>query len=89
VEYACSISKTSGGSTEAHVGVMKSGVAIRDNGESHRTISTNSDIGSVGGVTMVDCPLGTEQISLWVINNLSNDLDIEHATMNITMVGGT
>jgi len=87
VTWDISGSKSAGGSTQMHGGVMINGVAQRDNGEGHRMISASNDTGSMSGGGRYSLPNGNEQISLWVISDLSNDLNIEHANMLVRLVG--
>lgn len=76
-----------GGRTEVHGGVMVDGVAQRDDGESHRTVTNTQDTGAFGSDVVVDVAAGA-QISLWIINNLSNDMHIVHANMFIQQIAG-
>ena len=78
-----------GGKTEVHGGFSIDGTPQRDDGETHRTVSNTTDTGAFGNNTILDCPNGTEQISLWIINDLSNDLHVEHANVLIVLIGGT
>lgn len=89
IYWSLSIHTDSGGNTEVHGGVMIDGVATRDNGESHRTVSNTNDTGSMCGVAVLDLTAGTEEISLWVSNDLSNDIHVNHATVVIKQIGGT
>ena len=90
--YACwwsmTISKSGGGATNAHGGIMVDGVALRGNGEGHRTISTSSDLGNYGMPVIIPCPNGTEQLSLWISDTSSINLDVEHAALVVMQVGG-
>ncbi len=78
-----------GGATSMHGGVMKNGVAIRNNGEAHRDVGNFNDDGNIASVCVTDCPLGTEQISLWVSVGNSQDFHAEHSTMDIEKMRGT
>lgn len=79
-----------GANVEVHGGIMVDDVAIRDKGEGHRTIANNTDTGSMTGRTIVDCPNGTEEISLWVLNaDNNNDITVEHGNVYIQLIGGT
>ena len=77
-----------GGKTEVHAGIMVDGVAQRDDGETHRTVSNTLDSGAFGSSTVVDVAAGAE-ISLWVINDLGNEMHVEHANMYIEQKAGT
>ncbi len=76
-----------GGRTEVHGGVMIDGVAQRDDGESLRTVTNTLDTGAFGSDTVVDVAAGAE-FSLWVVNNLSNDIHAVHANMFIQQIAG-
>lgn len=89
INWNMSVHTDVGGKTQVHGGIMVNGVATRNNGESHRTVSNTQDSGAFSGVCIGDFPNGTEQISLWVINDLGNDLHVEHGTMTIKQIGGT
>lgn len=81
--WSVSVHTDAGGKTEVHSGIMIDGVAIRDNGESHRTVSNTNDTGSMCGVAIIDLPNGNEEISLWTSNDLSNDIHVNHANVTI------
>ncbi len=87
--WSTSIHTDTGGTTEVHTGIMVNGVAIRDDGEAHRSVLNTQDTGALCGNSIIDLPNGTEEISLWVSNDQSNDLHINHATVSVIMVGGT
>jgi hypothetical protein len=79
-----------GANIEVHGGIMVDDAAVRNKGEAHRTIANNNDTGLMGGNAIIDCPNGTEKISLWVLNADNNvDITIEHGDVTITMIGGT
>ncbi len=78
-----------GGRTEIHGGVMINNVAVRNTGENHRTVTNTQDSGAFSGVCILDLPNGDEQVSLWVINDLSNNLHVEHGTVTIKLIGKT
>lgn len=79
-----------GANIEVHGGIMIDGVATRNKGEAHRTIANNTDTGNMGANGRIDCPLGTEQISLWVQNQQNNNnIGIKHGNMDIELVAGT
>jgi hypothetical protein len=79
-----------GANIEVHGGIMIDDAAVRNKGEAHRTIANNNDTGHFGGNAIIDCPNGTEEISLWVLNADNNvDIIVEHGDVTITMIGGT
>lgn len=78
-----------GGATGLHAGVMIDNVALRDCGEAHRDVSNSNDDGNMASACIIDCPNGTEEISLWVTVDNSNDFHAEHGTMVIKLIGGT
>ncbi len=79
-----------GANVEIHGGVAVDGTAIRNKAEAHRTIANNSDTGNMSGTAMVECPNGTEQISVWLLNTTNNaDVTVEHGNISMVMVGGT
>ncbi|KKM22048.1 hypothetical protein LCGC14_1629290 [marine sediment metagenome] len=79
-----------GANVEIHGGVAVDGTAIRDKAEAHRTIANNSDTGNMSGTAMIDCPNGTEQISVWLLNTTNDaDVTVEHGNVSMVMVGGT
>lgn len=91
VNWDMSISMaTPAANIEMHGGVMIDGTAARDKGEAHRTIANNTDTGNMGGNLVIDCPNGTEEISLWVLNaDNNNNITVQHGNMNIKLIGGT
>lgn len=91
VEWDLSFNMASpGANIEVHGGIMVDGTARRNTGEAHRTIANNSDTGNMGASDIVDCPNGTEQISLWVLNAANNnDVTVVHGNMTIKLIGGT
>ena len=79
-----------GANVEIHGGIAVDGTAIRDKAEAHRTIANNSDTGNMSGTAMIDCPNGTEEISLWLLNTTNDaDVTVEHGNVSMVMVGGT
>lgn len=78
-----------GGAQGCHGGVAIDSVAIRDNGEAHRTVTSANDSGNISAPCILDLPNGTEQISLWISNSASNDMHVEHATVTVKQIGGT
>jgi hypothetical protein len=75
---------------DIHGGVAIDGTPLRDSGEAHRTVANSSDTGNMGGTTIIDCPNGNEQLSLWVENTTNNtDIDVEHANLRVALIGGT
>lgn len=89
VDWSISGHTGAGGATGVHGGIMINGVAQRNNGEAHRDVSNSNDDGNIASRSIIDCPNGTEQISLWISIDNSNDFHAEHGTMTITQVGGT
>jgi len=87
ISWDLSVYKTAGGSTEVHAGFMVDGTAVRDSGEGHRTIAASNDEGSVSGHALYSLPSGDEEISLWAINDLSNDVIAEHGNLVIRRIG--
>ena len=79
----------SGANSSIHGGVMIDGAATRDNGEDHTDVLNANDSKSMSGTAVIDCPNGTEEISLWISNDNSADVHVEHGNMAITQVGGT
>lgn len=89
VPWSFSFRTAAGGGTVMHGGIMVDGVAIRNNGEDHtHTFNANDDV-SIGSVGIIDCPNGTEEISLWVANDANQKTIVEHGNMLIEQVGGT
>ena len=78
-----------GGAQSVHGGVMIDGVAVRDNGEAHRSVANANDSGNMGAPCIADLPNGNEEISLWVSDSASNDVHVERATVTIKLIGGT
>ena len=90
VFWSMALHIAAGAGSEIHAGIMVDDVAIvTGNGEDHRSVANLNDSGSIGSPGTVDCPNGTEEISLWVSNDNSNDVHIEHATLFIKQIGGT
>ncbi len=81
---------TGAANTQVHAGLAVDGTAIRNKCEGHRTISNNTDTGSMSGTCTVDLPNGNEELSLWMENTTnSNDADVVHGSLTAVMVGGT
>ena len=78
-----------GGAQEVHGGVMMDGVATRNNGEAHRKVSNANDSGDMGAPCIADFPNGNEEISLWISNDQSNDIHVEHSTVTVKLLGST
>ncbi|MCK5021089.1 MAG: hypothetical protein KAS32_29030, partial [Candidatus Peribacteraceae bacterium] len=89
VEWSMSGHIDSGANSSIHGGFMINGVATRNNGEDHTDVLNANDSKSMGTTGTADCPNGTEQISLWISNDNSADVHVEHGNMVITMAGGT
>lgn len=89
ITWNLSMHTDTGGPTGAHGGIMIDGVSVRNNGEAHRDIANTNDTGNMAGIGIVDCPNGNEEISLWMINSLSNDLHIVHSTVTVRRIGET
>lgn len=79
-----------GANIQVHAGIMIDGTATRNRGEAHETIANNSDTGLIAANAIIDCPNGTEQISLWVLNSDNNvDITIAHGDVTIKLIGST
>ena len=79
-----------GANVEVHGGIAVDSTAIRNKAEAHRTIANNSDTGNMSGTAMIECPNGTEQISVWILNATNDaDVTVEHGNVSMVMVGGT
>ena len=79
-----------GANIEIHGGVMIDGTAVRDKAEAHRTIANNSDTGNMSGTAIFNCPNGTEQISLWLLNTTNDaNASVGHGNVRIMQIGGT
>ena len=71
-----------GANIEVHGGIMIDDVAVRNDGEAHRTIANNSDTGLMASHALIDCPNGNEEISLWVLNaQNTNNITVEHGNV--------
>ena len=68
---------------------MVDDVAQRNDGEGHTRVSTLNDGQDMGSPGLVNCPNGTEEISLWASVDNSQDFHVEHGTMTILLVAGT
>ena len=89
VEWDISASQnTPSSAIEIECGVMIDGVA-QSGGRGHRTVSNSTDVGSISGHTILDLA-ASKQVSLFIINETNGtDIDVEHANLTITMIGGT
>lgn len=79
----------SGGGTTIHGGVMVDGAAISNEGEAHGSVTNSNVVVNISSVNIVDCPDGTEQISLYVAVTNSTDFHVEHGNVKIMLIGGT
>jgi hypothetical protein len=86
-DISCHIA--AGAGSEIFAGVMVDNTAIRDDGEGERTVTSLNDTGSLGSNTVIDCPNGTEQISLWIANDNSNDVHVVKGNVLIKQIAGT
>lgn len=86
VVWSMSAHTGGGGATAVHGGVMIDGVAQRNDGEGHRDVANANDDGNYGSSFIVDCPNGTEEISLWCSTDNSENLHVEHGTMTIKLI---
>lgn len=87
IDWNMSFHTDIGGGAAVHGGVMVGGVAIRDNGEAHRDVSNSNDDGNMGAPCIADLPNGNEEISLWVSNDQSQTVHVEHATVTVKQIG--
>ena len=65
-------------------GVMVDDVAVRYNGEAQGIAARN-----ICAACIIDCPNGTEEISLWVSNSTSTDVTVYCSTVTIKLLAGT
>ena len=78
-----------GATIQIHGGVAIDGTPARNAGEAHRTIANNTDTGNMGATTVLNCPNGTEEISLWMENTTNNaDATVEHGNLRVILVAG-
>lgn len=89
VIWSMSVHKDAGPATSIHGGIMKNGVAQTGSGEAHADFGATDVSDCIGSPGTVDCPNGTEQISLWTSNDQSNDVHVDHGTMLIRQIRGT
>lgn len=90
VIWNMSIKTNAGPGTVIHGGITVDTTTFqRDNGEDHAHVFNNNDDISIGGVGVVDCPNGNEEISLWISNDAAQKTVVEHGNMRIKMIGGT
>lgn len=89
IDWSMSIAQnTPGGAIQCEQGIMIGGSA-QVQGRSHRTIANTVDVGASAGTAILDLA-ASDQISLYVNNITSTtDIDVAHANLTITMVGGT
>ncbi len=87
--WSMSIHIIVGAGSSIHGGVMIDNVAVRDNGEAHRDIANVNDTGDMGSPCIIDLPNGNEEISLWLINDNSNNVHVFHTTVTVKQIGGT
>ena len=89
IDWSVSIAQNSpGAAIECEQGIMIDGVAQAE-GRTHRTIANSSDTGASAGTAILDLA-ANKQISLYVANATNNtNIDVEHANVTVTMVGGT
>ena len=80
VIWSASVHTASGGKTEVHVGISINSTAQRNNGEGHRTVANTNDTGAVCANGRFNLVAG-DQLSLWAINDLGNDLHFLHLSM--------
>jgi len=88
VVWSLSTHVVSAGHADIHAGVAINGTAIVDDGEAQFTHPnvTSTDSIVLASATVVDCPVGTEQISLWVSNSLTTNLHVTHGNVYIRRV---
>lgn len=89
VSWHFSANTAAGGGTGIHGGIMVDDTATRDNGEDHADVANANDHLSIGGIGVVDCPNGNEEISLWISNDAAQKTIIEHGNMYIELIAGT
>ena len=78
-----------GGTIEIEGGCMIDGVAVTTGGQSHSNLSATSKNQTLSGHTILDLA-ANKQVSLYIINETNgDDIDVEHANLTITMIGGT
>ncbi len=89
IDWSMSIAQNAPGALiQCEQGIMIGNVAQVE-GRAHRTIANSTDIGASAGTAILDLA-ASAQISLYV-TNLTNatNIDVEHANVTVTMVGGT
>lgn len=88
IDWKLSAHTGAGGATNIHGGVMIDDVAQRNDGEGHTHVSNANDDQSLGSPALVNCPNGSEEISLWVAAGNSQEVHVEHGTMMVMMIAG-
>jgi hypothetical protein len=79
---------TVGGNIEIHGGIMVDSVAVRDDGEGHRTITGANQSGHISGMTIQNLT-ANQEISLWISNATNtNNITVDHGNVVITLIGG-
>ena len=89
VSWSMSIAQNSpSAAIQCEQGIMIDGTA-QVLGRAHRTIANSNDIGASAGTAIIDLA-ANKQVSLYVAN-LTNgtNIDVEHANLTITQIGGT
>lgn len=90
VIWSLSPKTNSGGGTVIHGGItIDTTTFVRDNGEGHAHVFNANDDIHIGGVGVIDCPNGNEEISLWISNDAAQKAVIEHGNMYIEQIAGT
>ncbi len=90
VVWDMSAMTAAGAGTLIHGGItIDTTTFIRDNGEGHAHVFNANDNIQIAGVGVIDCPNGTEEISLWISNDQNQKTEIEHGNMFIELIGGT
>ena len=88
IDWTMSIAQNSpSAQIQCEQGIMIGGTASVI-GRAHRTIANSNDIGASAGTAILTLT-ANQQVSLYV-TNLTNttNIDVEHANLNITMIGG-
>ena len=90
VVWDMSPATAAGAGTLIHGGItIDTTTFVRDNGEGHAHVFNANDNIQINGVGIIDCPNGTEEISLWISNDQNQKTEIEHGNMNIQLIAGT
>lgn len=89
VNWSMSIAQNSpSAAIQCEQGLMINGTASVL-GVAHRTIANSSDIGASAGTAILDLA-ANDQVSLYVENQTNTtNIDVEHANLTITQIGGT